>query len=191
MALHGTLRTWHDDRGFGFIAPSHGGREVFVHISAFPPDGSRPTEGEQLSYELGRGRNGDVQAVKVIRSAIGRQPPPRVHQAERRVGASQLPRVVGVLLVVVAAALVYTRLGRAPVVPQPLVSEPAPTQTTQTTRPAPPASSFRCDGRKHCSEVTSCDEAKYFHKNCPDTQMDGDHDGIPCEQQWCTSPFTR
>jgi cold shock CspA family protein len=67
MPFTGTLRTWHDDRGFGFIAPAHGGAEVFVHFSAFPRDGSRPTQGEQLRYELGRGKNGEVQAVGVTR----------------------------------------------------------------------------------------------------------------------------
>lgn len=44
---------------------------------------------------------------------------------------------------------------------------------------------FRCDGRKRCTQMTSCTEAKYFLANCPGVQMDGDHDGIPCEQQWC------
>ena len=43
----------------------------------------------------------------------------------------------------------------------------------------------RCDGRKYCSQMTSCPEAKYFLSNCPGVEMDGDHDGIPCEQQWC------
>lgn len=44
---------------------------------------------------------------------------------------------------------------------------------------------YRCDGRKRCSQMTSCDEAKFFLNTCPGTQMDGDGDGIPCEQQWC------
>jgi len=44
---------------------------------------------------------------------------------------------------------------------------------------------FTCDGRQHCSQMTSCEEATYFQKNCPGTKMDGDHDGIPCEQQFC------
>ena len=49
--------------------------------------------------------------------------------------------------------------------------------------------SYQCDGRQYCSQMRSCDEAKYFLKNCPNTKMDGNHDGIPCEEQWCTSGF--
>lgn len=40
---------------------------------------------------------------------------------------------------------------------------------------------FRCDGRQHCSQMTSRKEAEFFLRNCPNTKMDGDHDGIPCE----------
>ena len=46
-------------------------------------------------------------------------------------------------------------------------------------------SSFKCDGRTHCSQMTSCEEATFFLRNCPNVKMDGDNDGIPCEQQWC------
>lgn len=52
--------------------------------------------------------------------------------------------------------------------------------------PTPPvATSFSCDGRQHCSQMTSCAEATYFIQHCPNTQMDGNNDGVPCEQQWC------
>ncbi len=46
-------------------------------------------------------------------------------------------------------------------------------------------SNFRCDGREHCSEMSSCEEATFFIRNCPNTKMDGDRDGVPCENQWC------
>ena len=55
----------------------------------------------------------------------------------------------------------------------------------------PPASAaasagrFRCDGRTHCSQMTSCEEAFYFLRNCPGVKMDGEGDGVPCERQWC------
>ena len=47
------------------------------------------------------------------------------------------------------------------------------------------APKFQCDGRTHCSQMTSCEEATFFLKNCPGTKMDGNNDGVPCEQQWC------
>ena len=47
------------------------------------------------------------------------------------------------------------------------------------------ASQFKCDGRTHCSQMRSCAEAEFFLKNCPNTKMDGNSDGEPCEQQWC------
>lgn len=41
--------------------------------------------------------------------------------------------------------------------------------------------SFTCDDRQHCSQMTSRAEAEFFIQNCPNTKMDGDNDGIPCE----------
>ncbi|WP_083468437.1 excalibur calcium-binding domain-containing protein [Stenotrophomonas pictorum] len=50
---------------------------------------------------------------------------------------------------------------------------------------APVAARFSCDGRTHCSQMRSCAEATYFVQHCPNTKMDGDNDGVPCEKQWC------
>ncbi len=44
---------------------------------------------------------------------------------------------------------------------------------------------FHCDGRIHCTQMTSCEEATWFLRNCPGTKMDGDNDGIPCERGPC------
>ena len=44
-----------------------------------------------------------------------------------------------------------------------------------------PKQSFTCDGRQYCSQMHSRAEAEYFIKNCQNTKMDGDNDGIPCE----------
>ena len=41
---------------------------------------------------------------------------------------------------------------------------------------------FHCDGRQYCSQMRSRAEAEYFNQHCPNTKMDGDHDGIPCER---------
>lgn len=50
---------------------------------------------------------------------------------------------------------------------------------------APAPSPFQCDGRTRCPQMHSCAEATYFIQHCPGTQMDGDGDGLPCEDQWC------
>lgn len=42
-------------------------------------------------------------------------------------------------------------------------------------------SSLRCDGRERCTQMHSLEEARWFVKNCPNTKMDGDLDGEPCE----------
>ena len=43
---------------------------------------------------------------------------------------------------------------------------------------------FSCDGRTHCSQMNSYEEALFFLRNCPNTQMDGNNDGEPCERQF-------
>jgi uncharacterized membrane protein YsdA (DUF1294 family)/cold shock CspA family protein len=64
--FEGTLMSWKDERGFGFIAPSHGGENIFVHIKSFPAGTSRPQIGESLTYEVGRDSRGKNQATRVL-----------------------------------------------------------------------------------------------------------------------------
>ena len=58
------------------------------------------------------------------------------------------------------------------------------TQVQMSKPPKNPTPRFHCDGRKHCSQMGSYEEAKFFLDNCPDTRMDGDNDRIPCERQF-------
>jgi hypothetical protein len=57
--------------------------------------------------------------------------------------------------------------------------------STQSLKATSGTSSFSCDGRTHCSQMHSCEEATFFINNCPGTKMDGDNDGKPCEEQFC------
>jgi len=51
----GTVKWFNATKGFGFIAPSNGGQDVFVHISAVERAGmSGLNEGQRVSYELER-----------------------------------------------------------------------------------------------------------------------------------------
>jgi len=44
---------------------------------------------------------------------------------------------------------------------------------------------YGCQGKTVCSEMTSCSEATFYLNNCPNTTIDGNNDGVPCESQWC------
>ncbi|MEQ1106948.1 excalibur calcium-binding domain-containing protein [Acinetobacter seifertii] len=61
--------------------------------------------------------------------------------------------------------------------PQTVASKtaPAPARVNDET------SAFHCDGREYCTQMHSLEEARWFVRNCPNTKMDGDHDGEPCE----------
>lgn len=190
MRFDGKLDKWNDDRGFGFIVPSRGGDPVFVHISAFPRDGRRPKIGEELSFEVepagdGKRRAANVQRPGSARRATRSRPEPG---ANRSGGPGWLWRLLPVVIVAGAVAAYTLMSGRSR---SPAALHESQPSSAAASAPAPNASTFRCDGRTHCSQMTSCEEARFFLRNCPGTQMDGNHDGIPCERQWCTGPFAR
>jgi cold shock CspA family protein len=175
MRIHGTLIKWNDERGFGFVALPQTRDEVFVHISAFPRDGVRPRIGETISFEVRTGPDGRKRAEAVERPAVrGTGAKSRTaRSSQQRTPAGSVLRVVVVIALGLGMYSAYmSRRGHEAV----HAIEPAVGITSQQ---------FSCDGRTHCSQMTSCSEARYFLKHCPDTQMDGDGDGDPCEQQWC------
>ncbi|MBU2534309.1 MAG: cold-shock protein, partial [Alphaproteobacteria bacterium] len=62
MPINGTVKFFNHTKGFGFIAPEGGGKDVFVHVSALERAGLPPlNEGDQVSFEVeddprGRGK---------------------------------------------------------------------------------------------------------------------------------------
>ena len=59
----GTVKWFNPTKGYGFIQPSDGGKDVFVHISAVERAGlSNLNEGQQVDYELTTGCNGKSSA---------------------------------------------------------------------------------------------------------------------------------
>ena len=61
----GTVKWFNEAKGFGFITPSDGSADVFVHFSAIVGDGFRTlTEGQSVSYEVEKGPKG-LQATQV------------------------------------------------------------------------------------------------------------------------------
>jgi len=65
MRHRGTVTSWKDDRGYGFIAPEGGGKAVFVHIRAFQNRQRRPTIDAQVTYQLSTDARGRARAEQV------------------------------------------------------------------------------------------------------------------------------
>nr|WP_298147909.1 DUF1294 domain-containing protein [uncultured Pseudomonas sp.] len=64
MERLGLLRSWDDDKGFGFIQPEQGGAQLFAHISAMRGE-RRPVAGDQVAYVLGKDSRGRPYAEHV------------------------------------------------------------------------------------------------------------------------------
>lgn len=82
MRLSGHVKSWNAERGFGFIEPSGGGQEVFLHISAVPPRLRPPKIGQPLTFEVELNREGKKRASNVgiagsTRRARSRKPSSR------------------------------------------------------------------------------------------------------------------
>lgn len=66
MSIIGTVKFFNATKGFGFITPQDGSKDVFVHISAVERAGlGTLAENQQLSFELERGNNGKTSAVNL------------------------------------------------------------------------------------------------------------------------------
>jgi cold shock protein len=60
----GTVKWFNAQKGYGFIEPDDGSKDVFVHISAVEQAGlGSLREGQKLSFELERGQQGRTSAV--------------------------------------------------------------------------------------------------------------------------------
>lgn len=187
MRYQGRIIEWNDARGFGFVR-RHGDADgkVFLHIGAFRARDGRPRIGDVVTYtverdERGRPRACDVEMMVDPRRRAGARP-------AAKAPVVPLSRVLGVLAACAVAVVLATLdwgslLARfSPrLAPPPQTAVPA-AQPISISRSAP---AFRCTGKRHCSQMTSCAEAKFYLRHCPGTLADGDHDGIPCEDQWC------
>ena len=98
MRIEGKIAAWKGDKGFGFITPSSGEKQVFVHISSFADRSSRPKVNESVTYTLSTDNQGRPCAVDVTRAGD------RVPEKTSRNGrSSSVTRVVVILLVVAIA----------------------------------------------------------------------------------------
>lgn len=157
--MQGSIVRWNDDRGFGFISSKEVEGDVFAHISQFKKGFRRPKVGDRVLFQL-TNEKGKLSAKTI--SLIGVQPNPIDKP-------SLISSLIGFLLLIALGAIIYLFLIKPKLFP------------------AYENMGFSCQGKTHCSEMISCDEAKFYLANCPNVEIDGNNDGEPCEKQHCNS----
>ncbi len=183
---NGEIAKWNDEKGYGFIKPDSGKKEIFIHISAFSTRNRRPAIGDRICYESIIETSGKEKAK--FASFLNRvetdfNTENHVNYRNCNSGYRQMRKVVGkfVLIVVVPLAIAYSCISKND------SHKNAPESKRQyapheikTEEKAP----FHCEGKRHCGQMNSKEEAQFYLQNCPTDGMDGDNDGNACEQQF-------
>lgn len=107
MRFEGLIRSWDDERGFGFIEPTLGGQDIFVHIKAFPRGAARPAIGQRVSFEVELGPQGKKRARKAeaVRPAGGHIKARRSSPAQW--GTATLFAIPAFLVVYIATGILW------------------------------------------------------------------------------------
>ena len=180
LVSKGTILTWKENQGFGFIKPETGEKEIFVHITAFGNTSRRPLVGDTVFYTVVVDKNGKQKAIDASIDGIKRivkesvKPKPQSKPRTR----SRLSWLYLIIFIIGGLILYHNST---------YFKSPSTTNynSTQKETITSNSNSYSCSGKVYCSEMTSCEEARYYLVNCPGVKIDGDGDGIPCESQWC------
>lgn len=106
MRQRGTIRGWRDDKGFGFVTPSAGGADAFVHINAFLNRQRRPVDGDEISYEAVQDfqQRWQAQTIRYV-DELPREAPSPIAAAWQAAGStssrSALPALRAMLLLLI------------------------------------------------------------------------------------------
>ncbi|WP_372943716.1 excalibur calcium-binding domain-containing protein [Shewanella sp.] len=201
----GTLVRWNDEKGFGFIKPeTSNDQDVFIHISALKHMARKPKDGDEIVFHRENQPDGKIRAIKASiegvavianrqhsstnnTARITHRPSERYHN--HRTSSPILGRLLMLIILLGVGIFGYKQYEQMTAVPV-LTNADIDQMQWQPSVPNPSAKNlqpqFRCEtGKTHCSQMRSCAEATFYINNCPGTKMDGDHDGVPCEMQFC------
>ncbi|WP_095210093.1 cold shock domain-containing protein [Endozoicomonas ascidiicola] len=184
MISTGRIKTWNEDRGFGFIQSDELPKDIFVHISALKGLARKPRVGDIIHFQVENQPNGKLRAVNCSIEGVAKvAPSPRKSRPYRHRKKPGFIRKLLPAAVIMAVIFGYQKLANSNVA----VPEPQSVMSLFESKSSNSAAKFSCNGKIHCSQMTSCEEATFYQNNCPGTNMDGDRDGVPCERQLCNS----
>ena len=190
----GLLKSWKTDKGFGFIKSDTLEHDTFIHISALKHMSRKPKVGDTIYFEVATQPDGKTKAINCRIEGVAelKAPYQKHNQQPYRMAksifvSSFLGKVASIALIAALCFYAFNKYNthssnQTPVITNDLATNAdLATFDEQYPKVVIPKSTqnFTCDGRQHCSQMTSKDEAIFFINNCPNTKMDGD--GKPCE----------
>ena len=108
--VKGVLKTWKEDRGFGFIKPNDGGKDIFIHISALKGVSRRPMTGDVIYYQIAKDNRGKYKAINAHIegvSLVDDKAEDLLKMSSRKKGA--IAMVTGLLIIIAIAVFIYKR----------------------------------------------------------------------------------
>ncbi|WP_282114649.1 cold shock domain-containing protein [Pseudoalteromonas arctica] len=192
----GMLKTWKTDKGFGFIKSDTLEHDTFIHISALKHMSRKPKVGDTIYFEVATQPDGKTKAVNCrIEGVTELKAPYQKHNqqphriAKSNFSSSFLGKVASISIIAVLGFIAVNKYNhyknneqfnnQTPVMTNPDLA----TFDEKYPKVVIPKNTqnFTCDGKQYCTEMRSREEAVFFINNCPNTKMDGDRDGKPCE----------
>ena len=79
MQQKGKITNWNDDKGFGFITPIGGGKQIFIHVKAFKNRSIRPEVNQIVSYDVSKDKSGRICANNASR--LGDKKPKKTNKS--------------------------------------------------------------------------------------------------------------
>lgn len=190
--LTGKVVKWIENKGFGFIAPNKGDKQIFVHISSFDINANRkPIVGDTVYYYLSKDKSGRpcAASAKIAGVELTSQTPLFIKTTPRPKTNRHSFKFFALILclLIFLFSFAYDKFSqRKSTQPQKksifAVQQAPPVPMSQKIFAKP---SYTCEGKTGCHEMSSCEEAIFYLQNCPGTKIDGDNDGRPCERGPC------
>ena len=174
MEVKGRLVRWNEDRGFGFIESSVIENDIFIHISELKSMSRRPLLNDVIYFNVAKEKDGKIKAVNARIAGVSFKK--HTAHAPKIKKTTLKPILFASVLIIGISLYAYGSY--------PNWTESIPS-SIQNIIYEEDFTGYSCQGKQYCSEMTSCKEARFYLKNCPNVKIDGNHDGVPCERQWC------
>ena len=210
----GVLVRWNDEKGFGFIQPEkNAAQDVFIHISVLKKMARKPIVGDSILFQTEVQNDGkrkaviaSIEGVAVVAASATTRSHSHIqsrnenfnnknkahYHSPRKSSFNTIIPLLIIVAIVIFGFKQYQEFNEAPAIDEvPVLTnediQRMPMYETKVRTQTPATPRFQCEaGKTHCSHMSSCAEATFYIQNCPNTQMDGNGDGIPCERQWCS-----